>query len=101
MAVFLDRIDAAPLADDDFSFSFDSWISVTIDTLNEIIIDIQNQFNGVGTPYGPTTLTQAQIIALAPNLNDGVFLYCTDHVPPVYVGKINGALVQFTTTPFP
>jgi hypothetical protein len=103
MPLFLDRIDAAPLQDDDFSFSFNSWVSTTVDSLNEIIIDIQNQFNGIGTPYGPVTLTQAQIITLntAGLLSDGVLIYCTDHIPPCYVGRISGALVQFSTTAFP
>lgn len=101
--VFLDRIDAAPLGNDDFSYPFNAWVSNTIDSLNEIIIDIQNQFNGIGTAYGPTRLTQAQIVALNTNgqLSDGVFIYCTDHVPPCYVGRISGALVQFTTAAFP
>lgn len=101
--VFLDRIDSVPLEDDEFSFSFNSWVSVMVDTINEDLADIQDQFNGIGTPYGPTILTQAQIIVLntAGRLSDGVFIYCSDHVPPCYVGKISGALVQFTTTPFP
>jgi hypothetical protein len=101
--LFLDRIDAAPLDNDEFSYPFNAWIANTIDSLNEIIIDIQDQFNGIGIPFGPTELTQAEIVALntAGQLNDGVFIYCTDHIPPCYVGRISGALVQFTTTPFP
>jgi hypothetical protein len=101
--LFLDRIDAAPLDNDEFSYPFNAWIANTIDSLNEIIIDIQSQFNGFGIPYGPTELTQAEIVALdtAGQLNDGVFIYCTDHIPPCYVGKISGVLVQFTTAAFP
>lgn len=38
------------------------------------------------------------VAALAP---DGTQWYITDHVPPVYVGKISGALVQFTTAAYP
>lgn len=100
--IFLDRVDAAPLSNDKFSFEFNSWTSNTIDVLNEVIIDVQDQLNGNG-PFGTaiTQKTQAQIIALAPNVNDGVVWYCTDHVPPCYVGKENGALVQFLTAPFP
>lgn len=99
--LFLDRIDSVPLDDEKFSESYNNWSAVMVDTLNEDLGDIQNQFNGVGIPYGPTRLTQAQIIAMAPTLPDSVLLYCTDHVPPCYVGKISGALVQFTTTAFP
>ena len=32
---------------------------------------------------------------------DGTLWYVTDSVPPAYVGKINGALVQFTSAPYP
>jgi hypothetical protein len=101
--LFLDRIDAAPLDNDDFSYPFNAWIANTIDSLDEIIIDIQDQFNGLGIPYGPTELTQAEIVALnaAGQLNDGVLIYCTDHIPPCYVGRKSGALVQFSTTAFP
>lgn len=98
--LFLDRIDSVPLEDDEFSFSFNSWVSVTVDTLNEDIQDIQDQFNGIGLPYGPTRMTQAEILA-STTLSDGVLIYCTDHAPPCYVGRISGALVQFTTAPFP
>ena len=45
--------------------------------------------------------TAAFIASIAPMMPDGTIWYCTDHVPPVYVGKISGALVQFTTTAFP
>lgn len=102
-AVFFDKIDAAPLQDEDFSFSFNAWTANTVDSLNEIIDDVQGQFNGVGTPYGPTRLTQAEIETLDTDglLDDGVFIYCTDHSPPCYVGRISGALVQFTTAAFP
>lgn len=101
--LFLDRIDAAPLDNEEFTYPFNAWVANTIDSLNEIIIDIQNQFNGIGVAFGPTKLTQAQITSLngLGLLDDGVFIYCTDHIPPCYVGKISGALVQFSTTAFP
>ncbi len=102
-AIFLDRIDAAPLDNEQFSYVFNAWVSNTIDSLNEVIVDIQDEFNGVGIPYGPTRLTQAQIVNLNAlnQLEDGVFIYCIDHIPPCYVGRISGALVQFTTAAFP
>lgn len=102
-AVFLNRIDSAPLDNDKFSYVFEAWLATSVDSLNEILVAIQDQFNGVGTPYGPTRLTQAQILALEADakLDDGVLIYCTDHVPPCYVGREAGALVQFTTAAFP
>ena len=46
-------------------------------------------------------VTTAFINSIAPFMPDGTIWYCTDHVPPCWVGKNNGALVQFTTAPFP
>lgn len=83
-------IDAVPVNSDEFSFEFINWLSVTVDILNENLLN----------PTLPQ-LTTAQIVAIASEAPDGSLWYSTDHVPPVYVGKINGALVQFTTTPFP
>lgn len=83
-------IDAAPLNSDEFSFEFINWLAVTIDILNENLLN----------PTVPQ-LTSAQIVSISGEAPDGALWYSTDHVPPVYVGKINGALVQFTTTPFP
>lgn len=64
MIVFLDRINSAPLADDDFSFSYNSWVANTIDSLNEIIADIEAQLNGLGLATYTTQMTTAQITAL-------------------------------------
>lgn len=83
-------IDAAPVNSDEFSFEFINWLSIMIDTIN------QNYSN----PDVPN-LTTAQITSLSPNSPDGSLWYSVDHIPPVYVGKINGALVQFVTAPFP
>jgi hypothetical protein len=62
--IFLDRIDAAPLADDDFSFSFNSWVSNIVDTLNESLNTIQNQLNGISLGLVAPSLTTDQITAL-------------------------------------
>lgn len=62
--VFLDRIDAAPLADDDFSFSFNSWVANIVDTFNESLNTIQNQFNGISLGLVAPSLTADEIAAL-------------------------------------
>lgn len=62
--IFLDRVDAAPLANDDFSFEFNSWAANTIDVLNEVIIDIQDQLNGLNLGTYTTVKTSAEITAL-------------------------------------
>jgi hypothetical protein len=93
MALFLERIDSAPLADDDFSFTFN--------TLNEVIVDVQDQFNSGGDGLVVSPKTMSQIALLAVDAQDGTTWYAIDHVPPVFVGKVNGALVQFLTAPYP
>lgn len=47
------------------------------------------------------SLTEANIIAAADFMPNGTIWYCLDHSPPVYVGLINGNLVQFSTAAFP
>jgi hypothetical protein len=97
MTIFLDRIDSVPLQGVDFSFQFESWLAVLVDSLNENISDIQNAFNLLTAP----NYTAAEISDLLADglLADGIFLYDTDN--DVYVGMENGALVKFTTTPYP
>ncbi len=46
MTLSLDRIDSAPIADNkEFDPEFRQWIWTLIDTLNELIIDIENALN--------------------------------------------------------
>lgn len=49
----------------------------------------------------PVVLPDGTISTLAASMPDGTLWYVTDAVPPCYVGKISGALVKFTTTPYP
>ena len=101
MTIFLDRVDSVPLEDDEFSFSFNSWVSVLADTLNESLETIQNTLNGFSDGLIAPSKTAVEITALAGSAADGTIWYCTDHVPPCLVAKINGALVQLTTAAFP
>jgi hypothetical protein len=66
--VFLDRIDAAPLENDQLSYPFKAWIANTVDTLNEVENNVQDQLNGAGLATFITPLTAAQINALI-NMN--------------------------------
>lgn len=50
MTLFLDRIDAVPLQNEDFSFEFNSWAAVLVDSLNENLSDIQTAINAFGVP---------------------------------------------------
>jgi len=46
----------------------------------------------------PDTGEETTVATLA---QDGAMWFVVDHVPPVFVGKINGSLVQFVTNPYP
>jgi len=98
MALFLERIDSAPIADNDtFDYQFLQWLWVLVDTLNEDILNIQQSFNFLTAP----NLTAAEITAMntAGDFGNGILLYDTTN--NVYVGKQSGALVKFTTAAYP
>lgn len=95
MALFLERVDAAPLSNTDFTFEFMQWLSVLVDQMNEVLATVQDNLN-FNTAQSYTT---AEITALAADLPNGVVLYnSTTHV---YVGKENGTLRTFTTAAYP
>jgi hypothetical protein len=97
MALFLDRVDAAPIVNSDFDAQFLQWLWVLVDSLNENINDIQDSFNFLTAP----NYTAAEIVAMnvAGDLGNGIFLYDTTN--NVYVGKQSGSLVKFTTAAYP
>lgn len=97
MTIFLDRIDSAPIANSEFDPQFLQWLWVLVDSLNENIRDIQNAFNLL-TAIGYTAVQIAQMQTDG-QLSDGVLLYDTTN--NLYVGRISGSLVKFTTTPYP
>ena len=91
MPVFLDRIDSAPINNDEFSFDFNSWVSVMIDTLNEDIQLIQNTLNGINDGLIAPSFTTAQIAALALTAVNGTMWY--DINTNQLKAKINGVVV--------
>lgn len=97
MSLFLDRMDSAPLQEDEFSFAFKQWVAVLVSALNEDISDIQDAFNFLAAPQY-TSIEIADLLS-AGDLVDGILLY--DTVLNVYVGMQSGALVQFTTSAYP
>ncbi len=98
MAIFLDRIDAVPVASNtQFDPQFLQWLWVLVDALNENWRDIQNAFNLLTAMSH--TQTEITDMDLAGQLVNGVLLYDTTN--DVYVGRQAGALVKFTTTPYP
>lgn len=97
MTIFLDRLDAAPVFGDEFSYPFAQWLSVLVNTLDEITTDIQNYFNLLKA-QGYTSI-EINAMFVAGDLTNGMLLYDTDL--NVYVGVQNNALVKFTTTAYP
>ncbi len=97
MALFLDRIDSAPILYGTFDVQFLQWLWVLVDALNEDIGDIQNAFNLLTA----MSYTAVEIAAMnvAGSLGDGILLYDTTN--NVYVGKQSGTLVKFTTAVYP
>jgi len=98
MTLFLDRIDAVPVASNtQFDPQFLQWLWVLVDALNENWADIQLALNLLTA----MSYTQAEIVALdgAGQLNNGVLLYDTTN--DEYVGRQAGSLVKFTTTAYP
>ncbi len=97
MALFLDRIDSAPIINSDFDAQFLQWLWVLVDSLNENISDIQDSFNLLtAMSYTATQIASMESDGL---LSNGVLLY--DTINNVYVGRQNGSLVKFTTTAYP
>jgi len=97
MTLFLERINAVPIINSDFPYEFDQWLSILVDTLNEIIRIIQDSFNFL-TATNYTTL-QISAMNTAGQINNGILLY--DTTLNVYVGKQAGSLVKFTTAAYP
>jgi len=98
MTMFLDRIDAVPIASNtQFDPQFLQWLWVLVDSLNENISDIQNSFNLLtAMSYTQTEITDMNT---AGQLNNGVILYDTTN--NIYVGRQSGSLVKFTTAAYP
>lgn len=97
MTIFLDRIDAVPLQGEDFTFEYNSWVAVLVDTLNENLSDIQTALNLFTAP-NYTAVEIADLLS-AGSLVNGIVLYDTTN--NVYVGMQNGSLVKFTTAAYP
>jgi hypothetical protein len=96
--IFLDRIDASPIANSTFDpHFFLQWLWILVDSLNENLSDIEGALN-LFTLVGYTQ-TQITDMNTAGNLEDGVILYDTTN--EVYVGRQGGSLVQFTTSAYP
>lgn len=97
MTIFLDRIDSVPIINSDIDTQLLQWLWVLVDSLNENISDIQNSLNLLTA----MSYTAAEIATLesSGSIGNGILLYDTTN--NVYVGKQSGALVQFTTTPYP
>jgi len=95
MPVFLDRVNAVPIVNLDFTPEFIQWLTILVDSLNEVLADIEDLFNLIEAPH----YTAAQIGAAGADWPNGIVVYDTTN--NVYVGKENGSLVQFDTSAYP
>lgn len=68
MAINLDKVDAVPVLNSKFEYTFDQWLAVLVDTLNEVIIDIEN------------LLISQQVVTLAAQLVTRNSLYIPTNV---------------------
>ncbi len=97
MTLFFDRIDTVPVINTGMDTQLMQWLGVLVDTLNSDIDRLQNSFNLLtAQSYTSTQITDMQA---AGTLSDGILLY--DSVLNLYVGRISGALVKFTTAAYP
>ncbi len=105
--IFFDRVNPAPLLDDDFSYTYSAWVANTVDTLNETISEAQTQINGEGLTTFVTRKTSAEITALIdmnakPVLPSGLWLDTTIGklkflVTPAVAGVSNGITETVTS----
>jgi flagellar basal body P-ring protein FlgI len=97
MSIFIQRVDSVPLQNTNFPFELDQWLANLADSLNTSFEQIQNAFNLLtAQSYTAAQLADTDFTA---TLSNGIILY--DSTNHVYVGKQNGAMVQFDTSPYP
>lgn len=86
--MYFERIDSVPLQSDSFSQDFESWLSVTVDSLNETLKNLQSftEASPVAKHY-----TSVEIINLLPVVPNGYFFYDTD--TNELKAKVNDAIV--------
>ena len=91
----LDSIDSVPIHSDELSPEFQQWLTGLVDNLNYLISKLQNFVN---QPQA-APLTSTEIATVSSTWPNGVLFY--DITLNVYVGKISGSLVKFTTAAYP
>lgn len=101
MAINLERIDSAPQIDVNNLDYFVFWLTVFVDSINETLTKIEDGLNISDNGISIPQFTTAEITAFSATASDGTMWYASDSIPPNVVIKINGALVQLTTAPFP
>lgn len=87
MAVSISRVNTYSPAPQEFTFLFSSWISNTIDTINEAFNLIEARLNQLSAPQ----FTTVQITALAVDAPNGTFWY--DTTTDQLKAKVNGVVV--------
>lgn len=73
MAIFLERVDSAPLVNEKFTFPMMQWFSNIVDSLNETIAQVEGRINTIVVPGYTTT----QITAMEPDADNGTLWFNT------------------------
>ncbi len=90
MSIALDRVNSAPVINDDFSYEFKQWCSNTVDTLNEVIGDIEGELISRETIADDVILFDAVVNSLY--IPTGVAL--TSIQLPITTANDIGAIIQ-------
>lgn len=92
MAVFLERINAAPILDLDLTFEFLQWLTTLVDSLNTTIEQIQDGLNAVSNNgLIVPSYTTVEIAGFAVDAPNGTMWYDTDL--DELQAKVNGVVV--------
>lgn len=97
MSIFVHRVDSVPLQNTNFPFELNQWLVNLVNSLNTSFEQVQEALNLLTAQS--YTAAQLADTDFTDTLSNGIILY--DSTNNVYVGKQNGVLVQFDTSPYP
>lgn len=90
MSLLLDKVNTAPITNDDFSYEFKQWVANTIDTLNEVIGDIQTSV--VSTEVIGSSITSFDAVVDSTYIPTGALL--TSFQLPVTTSDDIGSIIE-------
>lgn len=91
MSTVLTRVDTVPFEGNGFTAFFEQWLANLVDSLNEVISQLEDEINRYDNGLIAPQFTTAEITTLALTAANGVMWYDTD--TNELKGKINGSVV--------